>query len=75
MQEVLLQMLTDGEGSLALEPMALKDIQSNALIGSSKIGDFFIYKIVSKKNEAFLCSILPIEGSNICKIESYSRYC
>ena len=51
---------------LGLEPMALKDIQSNALIGSSKIGDFFIYKIASNnKNEAFLCSILPIEGSTI----------
>ena len=51
---------------LNLEPQTLEEIKAASIMGSSMIGNFFVYKIINEKqNQAFLCAILPYIDSTI----------
>jgi len=51
---------------LDLEPQTLEEIKAASIMGSSMIGNFSVYKIINeKKNQAFLCTILPYTDSTI----------
>jgi len=54
-------------GQLDLLPQTIEEVNQNALIGQSKIGEFKIYKIIndSNKDSAFLCSIFQVKHSTI----------
>tara|TARA_B100001540_G_C15786137_1_gene633304 strand:- start:1125 stop:1676 length:552 start_codon:yes stop_codon:yes gene_type:complete len=51
---------------LGLEPHSMQQINKSSMIGSSSLGNFSSYKLINEEtDQAFLCSILPYEGSTI----------
>ena len=63
----LLQNINRWRGQLSLEESTLREINSSAYIGNSPIGDYKMFKIFNEDNltRAFLCFVVPLDGSTL----------